>query len=33
MAESRPPFPPFDLDGALAKVQAAADAWNTHRRT
>ena len=29
MAESRPPFPPFDLDSALAKVQAAEDAWNT----
>ena len=29
MAESRPPLPPFDLDGALAKVQAAEDAWNT----
>jgi nuclear transport factor 2 (NTF2) superfamily protein len=27
--ESRPPFPPFDLDSALAKVQAAEDAWNT----
>ena len=25
----RGPFPPFDLDGALAKVQAAEDAWNT----
>ena len=29
MAESRPPFPPFDLESALAKVQAAEDAWNT----
>ena len=29
MAESRPPFPPFDLAGALKKVQAAEDAWNT----
>jgi hypothetical protein len=29
MTESRPPLPPFDLDGALAKVQAAEDAWNT----
>ena len=29
MAESRPPFPPFDLAGALQKVQAAEDAWNT----
>ena len=27
--ESRPPFPPFDLAGALQKVQAAEDAWNT----
>jgi nuclear transport factor 2 (NTF2) superfamily protein len=26
---SRPPFPPFDLDSALQKVQAAEDAWNT----
>jgi nuclear transport factor 2 (NTF2) superfamily protein len=25
----RPPFPPFDLDSATAKVQAAEDAWNT----
>jgi nuclear transport factor 2 (NTF2) superfamily protein len=29
MSESRPPFPPFDLDAALTKVQAAEDAWNT----
>ena len=29
MTESRPPLPPFDLDGALAKVQAAEDAWNS----
>lgn len=29
MTASRPPLPPFDLDGALAKVQAAEDAWNT----
>ncbi|WP_129838704.1 nuclear transport factor 2 family protein [Streptomyces sp. RFCAC02] len=29
MPASRPPLPPFDLDGALAKVQAAEDAWNT----
>ena len=29
MTEPRPPFPPFDLDSALAKVQAAEDAWNT----
>jgi nuclear transport factor 2 (NTF2) superfamily protein len=27
--ESRPPFPPFDLQAALTKVQAAEDAWNT----
>ena len=30
MTESRPPFPPFDEDTALQKVQAAEDAWNTH---
>ncbi|GAA2495810.1 MULTISPECIES: nuclear transport factor 2 family protein [Actinomycetes] len=29
MSGTRPPLPPFDLDGALAKVQAAEDAWNT----
>jgi nuclear transport factor 2 (NTF2) superfamily protein len=29
MSESRPPFPPFDLDSATTKVQAAEDAWNT----
>ena len=29
MAEPRPPFPPFDEDGARQKVQAAEDAWNT----
>jgi hypothetical protein len=27
--ESKPPFPPFDHDSALAKVRAAEDAWNT----
>ncbi|HEY7051258.1 MAG TPA: nuclear transport factor 2 family protein [Mycobacterium sp.] len=27
--EPRPPFPPFDLESALTKVQAAEDAWNT----
>ena len=27
--ESRPPFPPFDEETALVKVQAAEDAWNT----
>jgi nuclear transport factor 2 (NTF2) superfamily protein len=26
---ARPPFPPFDRDAALRKVQAAEDAWNT----
>jgi len=25
----RPPLPPFDRQNALAKVQAAEDAWNT----
>lgn len=29
MTESRPPFPPFELETALQKVQAAEDAWNT----
>jgi len=29
MTESRPPFPPFDPETALKKVQAAEDAWNT----
>lgn len=29
MTERRPPVPPFDLPGALVKVQAAEDAWNT----
>jgi nuclear transport factor 2 (NTF2) superfamily protein len=29
MAEPRPPCPPFDLEGAITKVQAAEDAWNT----
>ncbi|MUN35410.1 nuclear transport factor 2 family protein [Actinomadura litoris] len=29
MPESRPPFPPFDEETALQKVQAAEDAWNT----
>ncbi len=28
-AEARPPFPPFTHETALAKVQAAEDAWNT----
>jgi nuclear transport factor 2 (NTF2) superfamily protein len=26
---SRPPLPPFTLETAKAKVQAAEDAWNT----
>lgn len=26
---SRPPLPPFDLEGATAKVRMAEDAWNT----
>jgi hypothetical protein len=30
--ESRPPLPPYDLETALQKVQAAEDAWNTERR-
>lgn len=29
MTESRPPFPPFEEQTALQKVQAAEDAWNT----
>ncbi|GGO46174.1 MULTISPECIES: nuclear transport factor 2 family protein [Streptomyces] len=29
MTTSRPPFPPFDEESALRKVQAAEDAWNT----
>ena len=29
MPESRPSFPPFNLNIALTKVQAAEDAWNT----
>ncbi len=28
-AESRPPLPPFDKASAIAKVQAAEDAWNS----
>lgn len=27
--QGRPPFPPFDLESARRKVQAAEDAWNT----
>jgi uncharacterized protein len=29
MDEPRPPFPPFDIDSAITKTQAAEDAWNT----
>jgi uncharacterized protein len=29
MNEPRPPFPPFDIDSAITKTQAAEDAWNT----
>jgi nuclear transport factor 2 (NTF2) superfamily protein len=29
MPESRPPFPPFTVETAAQKVQAAEDAWNT----
>jgi nuclear transport factor 2 (NTF2) superfamily protein len=29
MPEMRPPFPPFTLETAAQKVQAAEDAWNT----
>ncbi|MDT5371630.1 MAG: uncharacterized protein QOC62_6061 [Mycobacterium sp.] len=29
MDEQRPPFPPFDIDSAITKTQAAEDAWNT----
>lgn len=29
MTESRPPFPPFTLETAIQKVQAAEDAWNS----
>lgn len=29
MANSRPPIPPFTLETARQKVQAAEDAWNT----
>lgn len=28
-SESRPPLPPFTLETARQKVQAAQDAWNT----
>jgi uncharacterized protein len=29
MTEARPPFPPFTLETAIQKVQAAEDLWNT----
>ncbi len=29
MTDTRPPLPPFTLETALQKVQAAEDAWNT----
>lgn len=29
MTETRPPFPPFTMETAIVKVQAAEDAWNT----
>jgi nuclear transport factor 2 (NTF2) superfamily protein len=29
MTESRPPLPPFTLETAIQKVQAAENAWNT----
>ncbi len=28
-AESKPPFPPFTIDTARQKIQAAEDAWNS----
>jgi nuclear transport factor 2 (NTF2) superfamily protein len=28
-AEARPPFPPFDLESAVAKVRLAEDGWNS----
>lgn len=27
--DSRPPLPPFDLDGAVKKIRLAEDAWNS----
>ena len=27
--QNKPPFPPFTLETALLKVQAAEDAWNS----
>jgi nuclear transport factor 2 (NTF2) superfamily protein len=29
VTEPKPPFPPFDRQSAITKVQAAEDAWNT----
>jgi len=29
VSEPRPPFPPFDINTAIQKVQAAEDAWNS----
>ena len=29
MSESRPPLPPFDYEGAVTKVRAAEDGWNS----
>jgi nuclear transport factor 2 (NTF2) superfamily protein len=29
MDEPRPPYPPFDLDSAIVKTEAAEDAWNS----
>jgi hypothetical protein len=29
MTDQRPPLPPFDLEAAITKVQAAEDGWNT----
>jgi uncharacterized protein len=29
MSDARPPFPPFTMETAIQKVQAAEDAWNT----
>src|SRR5476649_478858 len=29
MSESRPPFPPFNLETAIQKVRGAEDGWNS----
>jgi nuclear transport factor 2 (NTF2) superfamily protein len=29
MSESRPPFPPFTRDSAIAKIRGAEDGWNS----